>query len=134
MITNFTVGDLFYDSVKRAIAINYMWGLNAFLSKRGAGKNFLNKLSPSSNTSCEEVFLVVVFVFYLGSLSETQTKHKTSGEGREPSVFFYVTFSCPETFQHLFAVLQLRWLPRFFNRSASHHQAVTRWDLSISGN
>ena len=55
----------------------------------------------------------------------SETMHKTSGEGRKPSVSFSVNLSCLQTFKHLFAVfrvIQLRWLPRVFNRSASDHK------------
>ena len=81
--------------------------------------------------SCNNHFFAAGAIsFYRGFLSKTLMIHGTAAEERTPSLFFSISFTRSQTFSHLFATLNVGWLPSSFNRTACNYQTVTRWDLA----
>ena len=51
------------------------------------------------------------------------------GKGGDLFLFHFTTSTCSQTFRHLRATLQLRWLSHIFNHNACIYQTATRRDI-----
>ena len=69
--------------------------------------------------------------FTSGFLSQTLKIHRTTEEGRGPSLFLSPTSARSRTFRHLFETLHVRLLTCIFNRIACNYQTATRWNLPL---
>ena len=74
-----------------------------------------------------------VVAVYLDFLSKTLKINRAAGKGLDHPHSSLPIPHTHKTFRHIFAVLELRWLPRTFNLSTSNYEAVTLWDLSTIG-
>ena len=82
---------------------------------------------------CWSNTFVTGLFFYQGFLWQILAIHGTAGERRGPSFFVSTTPTPSQTFRHLFATLDVRWLPRTFNLITCHYQSATRGDLRFWG-
>ena len=84
-------------------------------------------------TFVEKIYFIlinVILFFFLSEFSFTDTDNSQDSRGREGTILFHSTTSTrAQTFRHLFATLNVRWLSHIFNRNTCIYLSATRWDL-----
>ena len=81
------------------------------------------------------LLMILFCIFFRSEFTFTHTNNaRNAGDGNGASLFLSTTSTHSRTFRHLFAGLQLTWLPRILDFSTCNYQAVTQRDLSTLGN